>query len=234
MQRTAHLTEVGAHMGDLDSSESADTALLKMARELINQEAAGLTVLASQIDESLLAAARLVRAATGKVVCAGVGTNGPIARRLAHLLSTTGTPALFLHPVDALHGSLGAIASGDVVIAISKGGKSAELNEFASRAKGRGAHMVVLTVAPDSPLTALSDLAVVLPDIPQADPGGIVAMGSSLITAAWGDALALVAMQVSGYSWSQVLESHPLGAVGQLSAPNDAQPHPTGSGGEVS
>jgi D-arabinose 5-phosphate isomerase GutQ len=221
-------------MGDLDSGGSADTALLKVARELINQEAAGLTVLASQVDETLLAAARLVGAATGKVVCVGVGTNGPIGRRLAHLLSTTGTPALFLHPVDALHGSLGAIAPGDVVIAISKGGKSSELNEFASRAKSRGAHLLVLTVAPDSPLTAMADVAVVLPDIPQADPGGIVAMGSSLIAAAWGDALALVAMQVSGYSWGEVLESHPFGAVGQLTAPPEAEPHPTGSGREAS
>jgi arabinose-5-phosphate isomerase len=174
----------------------------------------------------------MVLAATGKVIAVGVGTNGPIARRLAHLLSTTGTPALFLHPVDGLHGSLGAVDNGDVVIAISKGGQSAELNEFASRSKARGARLLVLTGVADSPLGILGDLTVVLPDRPEADPGGIVAMGSSLITSAWGDALALVCMQVTGYGWDEVLHSHPFGAVGQMTPP-ETTPTPDYSQGQV-
>jgi D-arabinose 5-phosphate isomerase GutQ len=193
-----------------------DAARLRTARALLEREAAAVATVAARLDEALLASARLVLGRTGKVVTVGVGTSGPIARRLAHLLSTTGTAALFLHPVDALHGGLGAVGEGDVVIAISKGGRSAELNEFAARAKARGARLLVLTAAPDSPLGTIADLAVVLPDVPEADPGGIAAMGSSLMAAAWGDALALVLMQETGYSWAEVLDSHPLGAVGQL------------------
>jgi arabinose-5-phosphate isomerase len=219
-------------MGDL-AIDRENGGQLAAARELISQEASALRVLASSLDDSLLTAGRVVLTATGKVVCVGVGTNGPIARRLAHLLSTTGTPALFLHPVDALHGSLGAVDQGDVVIALSKGGKSVELNEFASRAKGRGAQLLVMTVAPESPLGSLADLAVGLPEVPAADPGGMVAMGSSLIAAAWGDALALLVMQARGYSWHQVLESHPYGAVGQLGLPPDQEPALAEPGNEV-
>jgi D-arabinose 5-phosphate isomerase GutQ len=201
-------------IGDFDES-----TLLATARELVRREASALETTASRLDGTLIEAVRMVLAATGKVITVGVGTNGPIARRLAHLLSTTGTSALFLHPVDALHGSLGAVGKGDVVIAISKGGRSAELNEFASRSKARRAQLLVLTGVGDSPLGVLGDLTVVLPDRPEADPGGIVAMGSSLITSAWGDALALVCMQVTGYGWDEVLHSHPFGAVGQMTSP---------------
>jgi D-arabinose 5-phosphate isomerase GutQ len=203
-----------ATLGDFDEG-----ALLATARELVGREASALETTAARLDQSLIEAARMVLASTGKVITVGVGTNGPIARRLAHLLSTTGTSALFLHPVDALHGSLGAVDKGDVVIAISKGGQSAELNEFASRSKTRGAQLLVLTGVGDSPLGVLGDLTVVLPDHPEADPGGIVAMGSSLITSAWGDALAIVCMQVTGYGWDEVLHSHPFGAVGQMTTP---------------
>lgn len=199
-------------------------ALLGTARALVEREAAAVSAVASALDVQLVRTARLCLAAPGKVVTVGVGTSGPIARRLAHLLSTTGTPSLFLHPADGLHGSLGAIADGDVVIAASKGGRSTELNDFLTKARQRGAQVVALTVATDSPLSALADLVVTLPDTPGADPGGIAAMGSSLVAAAWGDALAIVLMQLSGYDWDAVLDSHPSGAVGQLVGAADESP----------
>jgi arabinose-5-phosphate isomerase len=167
----------------------------------------------------------LVRSASGKVLVVGVGTSGPVARRMAHVLATSGTPSLYMHPVDALHGSLGAVAEGDVVIAISKGGRSTELDDFATLAKARGAAVLCLTAETASPLARLSDLAVLIPQTQAADPGGVTAMGSSLAVAAWGDALAVVLMQLSGYSWTQVLEAHPSGAVGQHRPPgSDAAP----------
>lgn len=204
--------------------------LLPAARELVTREAAAVAVVAERLDASLVAAAQMCLDATGKIVTVGVGTNGPIARRLAHLLSTTGTSSLFLHPVDALHGSLGAVADGDVVIAVSKGGKSAELNEFVERAKSRGAKAIVLTVVPEAPLGRLGDLTIELPELPEADPGGIVAMGSSLVAAAWGDALALTLMQATGYGWEAVLHSHPFGAVGQLTETPDGKSVAAGPG----
>jgi D-arabinose 5-phosphate isomerase GutQ len=197
------------------SDQAVNEALLGSGSRRILEEVEALRLIADSLDESFVAAVRLIRRATGKVVTVGVGTSGPVARRMAHLLSTTGTPSLFLHPGDALHGGLGAIGTGDVVLAISKGGGSAELNEFIGLAKSKGAAVLVLTARGESPLKRAADVVVVLPQTADSDPGGIVAMGSSLAAAAWGDALAIVLMQISGYSWDQVIDAHPSGAVGQ-------------------
>jgi arabinose-5-phosphate isomerase len=148
---------------------------------------------------------------------------------MAHLLSVCGTPSLFLHPMDGLHGSLGAVAEQDVVIAISKDGGSAELNEFARLAQERGARLLSLTSRVDSVLGRLADLSVRIAPAADADPGGVIAMGSTLATAAWGDALAVTLMRLRGYSWSDVLFTHPAGAVGQLAeAPDELAPFQPG------
>jgi D-arabinose 5-phosphate isomerase GutQ len=194
----------------------SDHRLLEVGRARVVAEIAALATLESQIDDRLVAVARILLEATGKVVPVGVGTSGVTARRLAHLLSVTGTPAIFLHPADGLHGSLGAIEPGDVVIAISKGGQSAELNEFTRRAKTRGARIIVLTSTDGTELAALGDVTVALPTPDGADPGGVLAMGSTLIASAWGDALAAALMDARGYSWATVLYTHPGGAVGHL------------------
>jgi D-arabinose 5-phosphate isomerase GutQ len=197
------------------SKQAISEGLLGAGRSRIFDEAEALRLVGDSLDETFVAAVRLIRMAQGKVITVGVGTSGPVARRMAHLLSTSGTPSLFLHPGDALHGGLGAITAADVVLAISKGGGSAELNEFIRLAKTRGAALLVLTAREESPLARAADVAVVLPQTPDTDPGGIIAMGSSLVAAAWGDALAIVLMQISGYSWEQVIDAHPSGAVGQ-------------------
>jgi D-arabinose 5-phosphate isomerase GutQ len=214
------------------TSQADNEALLLAGRSRIFNEVEAVRLIGESLDDSFVAAVRLIRMAQGKVVTVGVGTSGPIARRMAHLLSTSGTPSLFLHPGDALHGGLGAITAGDVVLAISKGGGSAELNEFIRLAKARGAALLVLTAKAESPLARQADVSVVLPQAPDSDPGGIIAMGSSLAAAAWGDALAIVLMQISGYSWDEIIGAHPSGAVGQreqLPAPLSRLPDPAAS-----
>jgi len=198
-----------------DFSANDSERLLSTARQRICDEADAVRRVADALDDSFVTAIRCIRSAPGRVITVGAGTSSSVAQRMAHLLSTSGTPAMFLHPGEALHGSLGAVTRADVVLAISKGGSSAEMNTFAERAKVRGAALVVLTAAPRSPLAGLADVVVQLPDSPESDPGGVIAMGSSLVSAVWGDALAIVLMQISGYEWSAVLGSHPSGAVGQ-------------------
>jgi hypothetical protein len=129
------------------SNQAVSEGLLAAGRSRILCEAEALRLIGDSLDESFVAAVRLIRMAPGKVVTVGVGTSGPVARRMAHLLSTSGTASLFLHPGDALHGGLGAITAADVVLAISKGGGSAELNEFMRLAKTRGAALMVLTAS---------------------------------------------------------------------------------------
>jgi D-arabinose 5-phosphate isomerase GutQ len=183
------------------------------ARELIVAESAAIAAIAAQIDDSFDKAVEKLLALPGKVIVIGSGTSGAIARRLAHLLSVCGTPAFFLIAADGLHGTVGAVAKGDLVIAISKGGESTELASFVQLAKDRGAESIALTAHVESPLGSLVDLAILV-DSSAADPGGVIAMGSTLATAAWGDALAMALMKRREYSWKSVLHSHPGGSVG--------------------
>ena len=183
------------------------------ARKLIVAEAAAVAAIADQIDDTFDAAVEMLLSLPGKVIVVGSGTSGAIARRFAHLLSVCGTPAFFIIAADGLHGTVGAVTTGDLVIAISKGGESAELAGFVQLAKDRGALSIALTANTSSPLGVLVDLAIAL-DSSSADPGGVIAMGSTLAMAAWGDALAIALMRRRGYSWESVLHSHPGGAVG--------------------
>ena len=191
------------------------THALDVARRQIRLEADAVRAVADQLDEAFVAAAQLTLDCSGKVFTVGSGTSGMVARRMAHLLSVCGRASVFLHPMDALHGSSGALAAGDVIIAISKGGESAEINDLCVLARTRGVSVIALTAKRQSALAEMADVTVTLTTSDDADPGGIVAMGSTLVTAVWGDALGYVLMHYNGYSWDQVLGSHPAGAVGQ-------------------
>ena len=203
---------------------SIDDHLLEAARATVRAEAAAVAAVADQLDQSFLAVYRLLLETTGKVFVVGSGTSGTIARRMAHLLSVCGTPAAFLHPMDALHGTMGVLAEGDVLITISKGGETAEINDLIVLAKRRKVHVVSLTSAPQGTMARLSDTVVTVQTASGADPGNVIAMGSTLVTAVWGDALALLLMRQRGYSWDQMLETHPGGAVGLMSAAPEALP----------
>lgn len=187
------------------------------AKDFIHLEGAAVDQVADQIDDSFIGLANLLARAPGKVIVSGLGTSGTVARRFAHLLSVTGTPSFFLSPSDGLHGGSAVGVPGDVLIAISKGGESDELIELAEIMHERGVTTVALCAVSDSPLAQGADY-VALVKSPDADPGGIVAMGITLAQGAYGDALALLLMQRKGYKWSQVVQSHPGGAVGKHGA----------------
>jgi arabinose-5-phosphate isomerase len=203
---------------------SAAATTLQTARDLVRREGQGVVDVADQLDESFVAAVELVGRVTGKVFVTGSGTSGAVARRMAHLLSVCGTPAVFLPGMDALHGTMGAVVSGDLLITISRGGESDELNDLSRRVQQRGVPVIALTASPTSTLGTLADLTAVVDAGPEVDPGGVIAMGSTLATAAWGDALAAVLMQIRGYGWEQVLFTHPAGAVGRIEELPDALP----------
>ena len=202
-----------------------NTTLLEAAREQVRREGAAVQEVAGQLDESFLATVDTLYECRGKVFITGSGTSSTIARRMAHLLSVCGTPAVFLSAMDALHGTMGAVTAGDVVILISYGGESDELNQLGLRVKDRGARVIALTGAPTSTLAGLADITAVVRATDQADPGNIIAMGSTLVAGVWGDAVAYVLMRRRGYSWNEVLHTHPAGAVGLIDdAPEDLQP----------
>ncbi|HTK06841.1 MAG TPA: SIS domain-containing protein [Ktedonobacteraceae bacterium] len=203
-----------------DDTQPDDRPLLEVGRHRIQAEVQAVAAMANAIDDHFLTALHLIESRHGKVLVSGAGTSAAVARRMAHLLAVTGTAALYLDPGESIHGSLGAVEPGDVLIAISKNGGSAEVNTMAERAAGRGASLLVLTSNPDSPLAKLATLAITLALPEESDLGDIVAMGSTLAVSAWGDALAAALMEQRSYSWRDVLYTHPGGAVGQLEAPD--------------
>lgn len=191
-------------------------AMITAAREVIRREANALANLVDQIDETTLHVVDLILASPGKVVTTGTGTSGIMAERLAHLLGVTGTPAFYLPCLDALHGGMGSIAVSDIVIALSKGGKSTELTQLVARLEERGVTVVALTEKPESEFAAAaSHVVTVATDPREADVGGLIATGSTLVAGAWGDALTAVLMQARQYTWEDVISTHPGGIVGQ-------------------
>jgi D-arabinose 5-phosphate isomerase GutQ len=195
-------------------SDEARDAIVQRAKTVVRTEATAVARIAEQLDGTFLAVMDLLLRCEGKVIVSGAGTSGTIARRMAHLLSVCGTPSFFLDPSDGLHGSLGAVAPGDVLIGLSKGGETNELTELITRAGVRGARTVALTAIIDSPMGRAADLTVRI-DSDEADPGSLIAMGSTLAAAAWGDALAQALMVARNYSWEDLLFAHPGGAVGK-------------------
>ena len=187
--------------------------------ERIAVEAEAVRSVIDVFDESTSAILDLLLTCTGKVFVTGSGTSGSIARRMAHLFSVSGTPSVFVQPSDALHGTMGALRAGDVLIAISKGGSSDEINDLARRVQARGVAVVALTSDADSELARAADHIQVFEVPDDADPGNVIAMGSTLMHAVWGDCMAVVLMRMRGYGWSDVLFTHPLGAVGKLEGP---------------
>ncbi len=190
--------------------------ILTTARAVIERESASVTGLIQQLDENFARVAHVLLACQGHVLVAGSGTSNPVAARLAHLLSCCGTPALFIHPGDSQHGLSGAVTERDVLIAISKGGRTVEVNHLARIAKQRGAKVIAFTEKPDSELGQMSDAVLRIQPAPEVDPYGMIATGSSLTTAAMGDALCVTLLHLRGYTEESFSQTHPGGAVGHF------------------
>ena len=191
-------------------------SILNDARAIIRSDGAAVIAVAELLDASFVEAARLVAACGGAIMTTGSGTSGMIARRLAHLLATCGMHAFFVHPADALHGPSAAVAPGDVLIALSKAGKSAEINQFAAVAKERGAKVVALTWEPNSPLGQLSDLVLNVDSGRAGEGDGVLPFGSTLAAAAVGDALVYTAKNLRGFDLHTLVQTHPSGATADL------------------
>lgn len=212
----------GVHM----SSNRA--VVLEAARDFVRKEADALGSLIDQLDDSFLDTVDTILDTTGKVITTGSGTSGIIAERFAHLMAVTGTPALYLPAMDALHGGMGAITPGDTVIGFSKGGRSSELIDLITRLGERGIRTIAVTENGDSGFARAAAAVVVIRTTPsEADPGGLIAMGSTLVAGAWSDAVSSTLMRMRRYEWSEVLDIHPAGVVGtqtDLPAPVDELP----------
>lgn len=193
----------------------SDQDWLERAKTVVRADAASIEAILDSVDDNLIAVARRLAACRGKILVTGSGTSGNVAARGAHILSVCGAAAFHLSPGDGLHGGLGVLQADDVVLALSKGGSSAELNDFCARAKTLCSGVIAITADPASPLAALSDHVITLKLPADGNLGGVVATGSSLAAAAVTDVLAEMLRVARDYSWESLLFTHPSGAVGR-------------------
>lgn len=196
-------------------TEFSKAGTITRAKEIIRREAEAVSALATQFSDSLADVVSLLLNCKGHVLVTGAGTSRAIAQRFAHLLSCSGTPSLFISASDGLHGGSGAVTKNDVVYMISKGGRSAEINQFAEIARSRGAKLIAQTENPESPLAQMCDAVYEVKAEGDVDPYGMVATGSSLVNGAAGDVLCVLLLELRGYSKEAFGETHPGGAVGR-------------------
>jgi arabinose-5-phosphate isomerase len=178
-------------------------------------EAAAIQALIGQLDERFDRAVELLKGCTGRVVCTGMGKSGLILKKIAATLSSTGTPALFLHPAEAVHGDLGMIVPGDVVLAASYSGTTEELLRLVETLKRLGVPLVVMTASSASPLARHADLHLPVSIDREACPLGLAPTASTTATLALGDALAMALVEARGFTREDFALLHPAGQLGK-------------------
>jgi arabinose-5-phosphate isomerase len=186
-----------------------------VAREVLETEAAAVRGLAEQLDERFDRTVDLLRACSGRVVCTGMGKSGIVMKKIAATLSSTGTPALFLHPAEAVHGDLGMIVPGDVVLAASYSGTTEELLRLVETLKRLGVPLVVMTANAISPLARHADLHLSVAIDREACPLGLAPTASTTATLAMGDALAMAVLEARGFTREDFALLHPAGQLGK-------------------
>ena len=191
--------------------KDATGSALELARRVLAIEADAVRALISRLDERFLAAISLIRDCRGRVIVSGIGKSGHIARKIASTLSSTGTPAYFVHPAEASHGDLGMIESGDVFIAISYSGASSELLEIVPQVKRRGAKLIAITGNADSPLAREADVHLDASVAQEACPLNLAPTASTTAALALGDALAVALLDAHGFTAADFARTHPRG-----------------------
>jgi arabinose-5-phosphate isomerase len=160
------------------------------------------------------AAVDLLMAAKGRVIVSGMGKSGHVARKIAATFASTGTPAHFVHPAEASHGDLGMVAEGDVLIVLSNSGETPELADILAHAKRFSIPLIGVAGRAESTLLRQADVAITLPDVPEACETGIVPTTSTTMTLALGDALAIALMEHRAFTPDHFRMFHPGGKLG--------------------
>ncbi|CUU35165.1 MAG: KpsF/GutQ family sugar-phosphate isomerase [Armatimonadetes bacterium] len=186
-----------------------------VAQEVLRIEAQAVEALAERIDESFERAVQVLLACSGRLVVSGVGKSGAIARKLAGTFSSTGTPALFLHPTEAAHGDLGTVTAQDVALLLSYSGESDELVALCPALKRLQVFTIAMTGRPDSTLGRMADLVLDVAVEREACPHNLAPTASTTAMLAMGDALALATMVARGFTPDDFALNHPAGALGR-------------------
>jgi arabinose-5-phosphate isomerase len=188
---------------------------LAMARAVLEIEAQAISGLVARLDAHFVHAIELIMSRRGRVMVSGIGKSGHIARKIASTLSSTGTPAYFVHPAEASHGDLGMVTRDDVFIALSNSGESAELLAIVPVLKRQGAKLIAMTGNAASTLAQEADAHLYAGAEKEACPLNLAPTASTTAALALGDALAVALMSAKGFSKDDFAAAHPGGALGR-------------------
>jgi arabinose-5-phosphate isomerase len=189
--------------------------IIERGRTVIRMERDALAALGARIDESFANAVNLLAAAEGQVIVSGVGKSGLIGQKVAATFRSTGTPANFLHPTEAMHGDLGLVGPSDVALFISKSGETDELTPLAEQLKRFGVPMIVITGAVDSFLARQADVFLDASVVDEACPTTDAPTTSTTVALALGDALAVALLSAKGFRREDFARLHPGGSLGR-------------------
>jgi arabinose-5-phosphate isomerase len=189
--------------------------MIDRAKKVLRIEADAIAALVDRIDGRFEQAVKMILSCKGRVVVTGMGKSGLIAKKIAATLASTGTPALFLHPAEGIHGDLGMVMRGDTVIALSNSGETDELSRMLPSLKRLGIGIIALTGNPESTLAKNSDVVIDVGVKEEACPLGLTPTASTTATLAMGDALAVVLLDQRGFKEEDFACFHPGGALGR-------------------
>ncbi len=182
--------------------------------KVLNREIAGLEALVKSLDEKFSEAVEIIFSSKGRVILSGMGKSGHIANKIAATLASTGTPAFFVHPGEASHGDLGMITEDDVVILLSNSGETSELRDIMHYTRRFSIPLIAFVRRKTSALVDAADIAIVLPEIPEASPVGAPTTSTTMMLAL-GDALAVALMERHGFKGEDFQVLHPGGRIGK-------------------
>ena len=188
---------------------------LEIARKVLEIEAQAILDLRDRLDASFDRAIDVLVSCAGRVVVMGIGKSGIIGQKLSATLASTGTPSLFLHPTEAIHGDLGRIVKGDVVVAISSSGETEEILALVPSIKRLGSPLVALTGSPRSTLASAADVNLDVSIREEACPLGLAPTASTTAALAMGDALAMALIERRGFTVEEFAVLHPGGRLGR-------------------
>lgn len=188
---------------------------IEIATQVLHEEAQGIEHQIEALDQNFIDAVNLILQAPGRVVCTGMGKSGHIARKVAATLASTGTPALFLHPAEGVHGDLGMVTREDVVLAFSHSGETGEVVDLLPSLRRIGAKIIAVVGNPKSTLAKNADVILEVKVDKEACPLGLAPTTSTTVTLALGDALAVVLLEQHHFTPENFAVFHPGGSLGR-------------------
>lgn len=197
-----------------DTGPFYDTDVIGRGREVIRLESEALALLEASIGDSFAEACRVIVGVKRQLILSGIGKSGHIARKLAATFSATGTPATYIHPIEAGHGDMGTLVQGDVLLVLSNSGNTPELRAIVNHALRLKIPVVGVSTRKDSSLIEKSSVALILPRVREACSANIAPTTSTAMQLAIGDALAMAVMDMRGISRNDLRALHPAGAIG--------------------